>query len=494
MTTAIDQWLEVDRAGLAQIVRRRGSAFLALELLSNAWDTKADRVTVTLETIAGKPLACLIVEDNDPTGFEDLTDAFTLYRHTKKRRDPGVRGRFNIGEKEVLALCKEARIISTTGAVVFKADGTRRRSKDRTEKGSRFEGIVRLTHAETREALAVLQTVIPPAGIVTQVNCRSVDCRKALSTFSVQLPTELEDDEGNFRPTKRMAEVRIYEPEARETSTLYEMGIPVCEIGDDRWHIDVQQKIPMPRDRDAVRPSYLHKLRVAVLNHMHDNLNEDDAAEAWVSDALEDEAVDAEAVSGVLTSRYGDKRVIADPADPEATKRAASEGYAVIHGGAFGKTAWKQIKETEAVKPAGQVFPTSNPEFDPDGQDASLPDTEWTDGMRTVSRYAKTIGKALLGTEPVINIVRDPFNRKFQAWYGGERLTFNLLTCGHKFFNEFPGNMDEINDLLIHEFGHNTACDHLSSDYHKALCHLGAKLTRLALDEPELFSQIGGGE
>ena len=40
---------------------------------------------------------------------------------------------------------------------------------------------------------------------------------------------------------------------------------------------------------------------------------------------------------------------------------------------------------------------------------------------------------------------------------------------------------------LIHEFGHEYSEDHLSSEYHDALCKLGTKMAQLALDEPKCF-------
>jgi hypothetical protein len=42
-----------------------------------------------------------------------------------------------------------------------------------------------------------------------------------------------------------------------------------------------------------------------------------------------------------------------------------------------------------------------------------------------------------------------------------------------------------VDALLIHEFGHEYSGDHLSGDYHEALCKLGARLKRLALEKPE---------
>ena len=57
--------------------------------------------------------------------------------------------------------------------------------------------------------------------------------------------------------------------------------------------------------------------------------------------------------------------------------------------------------------------------------------------------------------------------------------------------------LERVNDLLIHEYGHHYASDHLSSKYHDALTDLGAKLTRAALERrlrPGDFGYtLGGG-
>jgi hypothetical protein len=44
-----------------------------------------------------------------------------------------------------------------------------------------------------------------------------------------------------------------------------------------------------------------------------------------------------------------------------------------------------------------------------------------------------------------------------------------------------------VDSLLLHEFGHEYSGDHLSSDYHEALCKLGAGLKRLALERPDFL-------
>jgi hypothetical protein len=52
------------------------------------------------------------------------------------------------------------------------------------------------------------------------------------------------------------------------------------------------------------------------------------------------------------------------------------------------------------------------------------------------------------------------------------------------------GASEDVDALLIHEFGHEYSGDHLSSDYHEALCRLGASLKKLALEKPEALRQF----
>ena len=42
-------------------------------------------------------------------------------------------------------------------------------------------------------------------------------------------------------------------------------------------------------------------------------------------------------------------------------------------------------------------------------------------------------------------------------------------------------DVEALDELLIHEYGHHYSNDHLSEKYHNALCRLGAKLKKLVL-------------
>ena len=70
------QWFTVDKAGLAAVATRRGTAPLLLEPVQNAWDEEGVTfVQVYLSPVNGKPQVKLRIEDDSPDGFRDLADA-----------------------------------------------------------------------------------------------------------------------------------------------------------------------------------------------------------------------------------------------------------------------------------------------------------------------------------------------------------------------------------------------------------------------------------
>lgn len=484
---------EVSRKGLGDLLERRGREFAVLELLQNAFDEPGvTKVALTLQP-ESRGYHRLVVEDDAPEGFYDLSHAFTLFAPNRKRANAEKRGRFNLGEKLVIAICREASIVTTSGGVAWNGDG-RRSLRTRTDVGSRFEGSIRMNRDEGARALDAAQKVIVPDGVSLAINGRPVTSMIAERTIEVTLPTEYADDEGVMRPTRRKTTVTIYEPGAYEPM-LYEMGIPVVESGLP-WHVDIGQRVPMPMDRDNVSPAYARKLRAAVLNEMHRELPKDAAGEGWVKDALASGDLSEQAINTTLDKLVGPKRVIRDPSDPEGTKRAMAEGYAVIEPRTFTRDQWKAIKDVGAAKPAGQVTPSKRPKFanpgDPNATDPTVPPKEWTDDMLCVVKWIERLGAKLIDMPLEVDIVRSRSNMGYQAWFrAGEprmlvtaKLTLNLQCLGHKWFRQV--NEDTVS-LVIHELGHQYSGDHLSKAYHDALCQLGARLGKLALEEPDVL-------
>lgn len=85
-------------------------------------------------------------------------------------------------------------------------------------------------------------------------------------------------------------------------------------------------------------------------------------------------------------------------------------------------------------------------------------------------------------------MVDDPECRSFRAAYGQGRFDFNVRVLGREWFDQAPS--DRVNALIIHELGHHYERNHLSEGYYDALCSIGAKLARLALEDPDLFSRF----
>jgi hypothetical protein len=492
MTTQSLPTFEVDKEGLARIMGRKGKDFVLTELLQNAWDEDATRVDVKLrwlEPPKGKPgLAELVVEDDDPDGFTDISHAYTLFAESEKKADAEKRGRFNVGEKYVVAVCEQAVIDTTTGHVEFDAAG-RTMSKATRKAGSSFTGRLRLTLVEYESIHATAERLLPPAGVVTTFNGVELAQREPLRTITDKFWTEFGPD---LKRTIRKAEANLYEVGADEVASIYEMGIPVVETG-DRFHVDVQQKVPLNVERDNVTPAFLRDVRRIVLDHAHDLLGDDDGGAAWLTDAMSDEAVDPAALNAALKLRFGDKIVARDPSDPEANKLAVAAGYTVLSSGSLPPQVWKNVKGHGLVAPAGQVTPSPKP-YMPGQQNtrAVEPESKWTPGMRNVADFSAAMAKRLLGADIVVEFVNDPACLNFRATYGRGpgttgRLEYNLRVLGRKWF-DLPDPADpQLLALLLHELAHHESSDHLSSDYHHEIERLAGRAIRLALDEPKFY-------
>src|SRR6266436_4963409 len=159
-------WFEVDKQGLAKILERKGKAFVLFELIQNAWDeARVTKVSAALE-YKGRNKALLSVEDDAPEGFKDLSHAFTLFAESTKKTNPEQRGRFNLGEKLVLALCDEVTIQTTQGGLRFEGKHRHALRAKRTV-GSRIECLIRMTEEDCRHVECEVGKLIPPKSLTT---------------------------------------------------------------------------------------------------------------------------------------------------------------------------------------------------------------------------------------------------------------------------------------------------------------------------------------
>jgi hypothetical protein len=453
--------------------------------MQNVYDTLSSFCNITLEP-AARGRYWLSVEDDDPAGFVDLAHAYTLFAESGKKGDPTKRGRFNLGEKLVLALCDEATVSSTTGTVVFGKQGRSQNSTKRA-RGTMFRGLVRMTKAEFDEVAAAVQTVHVPRECKTTFNGSIIEPRQALRHVKATLPTVISDEQGVLRSTKRLTNVQVSVVRPGEVGTLYEMGIPVVETGDP-FHYNVDQKVPLALDRTNVSPAYLRQLREVVFNEAYDVISKGDAQSDLAKVGLAGENAPEEAVQKIIEDRFGEKVVRYDMNDTEANNRAVAAGYVLLHGGHLTGDEWANVKKFNVAPVSGELFPTPLRHIPPDAPMARyMKEEDLTDGMKLLRDYSKALARKLLGFHRDIDVLfmREPKYPAAATW-GGSTLTFNVSRLGYRWFEN--GACESVNDLLIHEFGHHHCSDHLDDRYYKGLTKLGAKLTELALEEPEFFA------
>lgn len=470
-------WFEVDKNGLKALQEGKSKTFIVRELLQNAFDEEITSCKLDVQWSDG--MATISVEDDSPEGFRDLSDAYTLFKDTYKRSDATKRGRFNLGEKQVFSVCTSAEIETTTGTIVFEKEG-RRRMRTKREKGSLIKVNVKMKREEAKEFLLFISLILPPKNVHFEYTFfKSIPVSRPhlvpYKVFEAILRTELMDGEA-FRPTRRKTQVHVHQ--TVEAKYLYELGIPVCEIDCD-FSIDVQQKVPLSTDRDTVSPSFLKELYALVLNHTHDAITADNAANAWVREAVSSPLVEKQAVTSVVLGRFGDKVVAANPKDPIANDDAIANGYHVVRGSELNKSEWDSIRKFAALPSSTQVFGRS--------ANAAVDIVQPTNEQRKVADWAQKFFREFFrGPELHVQFISSPqasVVADFQL--EGNLIRFNVpKVIGLWSYGGRPSQ--EIIDLIVHECGHRVGM-HTEKAYHEALTAMGAWLTIKALNEPEWF-------
>ena len=470
---------EVDTKGFAQLQAGREPWRLAKELVSNAFDEKeVTRAVVTVDRVDG--LVKIQVTD-DGLGFRDLKDAYTLYAYTYKREDPTTRGRFNLGEKEILALAKSGSVKTTSGTVSFNQD-----SREETHKGTKKGTIVTVnmdwTDDDMNDVIQKLTRLIPPTDKVYTVNGIRIPNRKPRYEIEATLETVLLAADGLMRPTRRKTIILVYDTLPDEIPMLFEMGIPVQELDKQEvpWHLDVQQKIPLAPNRDSVRPAYLQDVLAEVLNATADELDQEGASATWVKEAIGDERVSKEAVRDVFDARFEGKAMVGNPLDQSAMERAQEAGMVIIHPRSLTAGERARLKETGVVKNVSEVYGMTPSE--------KMKPVKPTKDMLQIEAFVHKLAPYVIGHDVKVRFVEIP-NSGAAATCGTGIFTFVVNALGKSFFSQ--GLTYDVMGLILHELAHEAqkASDTPHGiDYHdRALPNTSGKAVLLALSNPKLF-------
>lgn len=475
----------VDHKGMSTLQAGREPWRLVKELVSNAFDEESSDTCEVIVTNVAPRQTKIVVTDNGK-GFNDIKDAWTLMADTDKRRKATTRGRFNMGEKEILCLAIEGSITSNSTKVVFPKEGGRIIEKCDKFPGVKVECLMPWGHKQADEIVHNLKNLIPPEKYTYIVNGKGVSPAVPLKSMQFSLPTVLVDDaDGAIKFVTRKADINVIRANGFG-SWLYEMGIPVQPISCP-WSVDIGQKIPMPPNRDTVRDSYLQKVYATVLNEMTPALTNEQASDAWVRSAMESKTVDPSAIKAVVEKRYGTK-VVMWSSDLDANQRARDNGYDVVHPKTL-SPAEREMFKNYGMVPASQHFASSE---EVTKKENTIAPEKYTPGMKLVVAFSAKIAEEMNIKNMEVVIINE-FGLRALATFGrritGSVLTFNLNKLSHGFFNSADDNgrvSKAVIDLVIHELSHIDGIGH-DDVYQRELTEMSAKAVWLALDKPNIY-------
>ena len=439
---------EISAEGMKLLHQNRPLWQLVKELVANAWDEPtADTCWVDISHDAG--IITVEVTDNGQ-GFSDISDAYTLMAPSAKTTNAQMRGRFNIGEKEIISISHHAEVRTGNKLISFPPEGGFIVSDSVNGETSIIchievdpEDAGRIV-AETVEAL---QLFLSPLGQNYYVNGRGMGKRIPARSTRANLPTILATGPGE--PLKMIpnsgTDIDIYDVRPA-TGRIFEMGIPIQEV-DMPFDVNIMQKVPMPPNRDVVSSSYLQDVYAEVLKVTSDL--DIDFGEAWVTKAVEDTRTPNNVVKVVMDNKLGSNAMLYTN-DRQANEDAFDHGKNLIAPTSLSKA------ERERYRDVG-LGSASMYTREAGGADATpYRRANVTTEMEDVASMAKTLAKRLLDRTITVEFVSDP---KFgaSADYGSGHMRFDVFSLGVQWF-ELSNETEQI-ELIMHELAHDKDVD-----------------------------------
>lgn len=466
-----DNWFTVSVDGLSEHYKK---VYTARELLANVFDEEATEITFTIErsTTVRFPRQYLVrIIDNDPNGFDNIDDMFTLFRKTKKMDDTQVRGRFNHGEKGVLSLCNKAVLTSTKGTVKFTPNGNRTIDLSLTTKiGSDLQFWLDLDEKEVMYLLNYIQLVKIPNGITVRYCGKTYTSDTPQFEVSAKLQTWKSNQKTAYY---KQTDVHLY-PKIKDVAYIMELGIPIQKINYP-FTIDVRQKIPLDTKRNSVKNSYLEDLFGQLANHdfVIKNIKDSDLGEDYVAITLSSTEITNESARKLVERKLGsDKIIFANPFDQKANEKAVEHGYTLIQSRDIPKNARQSIKNA-GIQTSSEVFKDKleNANY--------ITHDNYTEGMKWIENWSLQFALFSINRSITVTFCNNS-NASELASYGSGILNYNMGTLGNQFFDTAKRNIAKISEYLIHELAHDLKekdqLPHLSSAYLKELERIAGKM------------------
>ena len=479
---------EVDADGYRAQMSEMKPGKVVYELVANANDEDSVKeFTVNIRWVDGE--TAIEYQDNG-AGFEKISDVWTLYGHSTRRADPTKSGRFNLGEKEFLVLSKHA-----TVETFDKQEKKRRKfvfqNNSRVEvkpEGGKGTKIVarfdRWDHDQFKEICHDILNVYVKPDKKCVINENEVKNEKPFRTISGELPTKIALKEGQpLSDVKRVTDIDLYDKKSPKADAwLFENGLPIQKQSPrTKWHINVNQKVPLAPTRVSVPNSYYNKLCGVVLNNTADTLEHAESGARWVALGMK-YATKATAMK-VLTVKLpsaNPNNIMLGGSDDMANKACLDAGCGIIDSGTFDSDVLEHLKDMGCVKVAKEEYGGGG-KYEADEKIVEPPPV-----MIEYSNVCKNVAFACLNENIRVRFVKS--KRPASAWWQREmkRLTFNLSKLGGAdYFNEWN---EENVSLLIHELGHHRGrgsyeyeIEHYSRQYVEELQRIGGIIGKVGI-------------
>lgn len=477
-------WFSVDKDGLKEMFANFPFERLVMELIQNTFDVDSTICKVNILQDADANETFVSVIDDNPDGFKNLRDAYTLFGTTDKRSDPTKRGRFSFGEKIVLARAKHATIRTTKGTVSFTKAG-RHNSSSKTSQGSCVDIVFKKwTNKEFDHVLASLKLLYPPKGIKFTVNDVEIPYVEPYKQISSTMSTEfLKTVEGQAVMTKTTRKTDLYFYKARsEKAYLYEMGLPVCEI-EGLFDVDVQQKVPLSHDRTLVPQSYLQDVYAELLKALGDEMPADVISSASMRMAMEDERTDPETAAKMFKKSFGDNAYLQSH-NPDADQEAARQGASMISSRTFGADVNAKLREGGIQTTLGKFCKDVAIRMDGGiGMPSQYKSVEVTPDRANLAKYTQMLCKQFYKHTIDVQFAHWMDNN-IAAMKQGDTIIFNVFRLGNELVRR---PVTQGTAIVLHELAHHCNSSGHDGVYDFEFERLVNKHTQLMVTNPELY-------
>jgi hypothetical protein len=310
MNTQSQGWLAISTEGFAAMNAARPPEHLVKELVQNALDSFADGQAGLIRLRYGLLGEYFQVSCSDNgSGIEELADLRVVYL-THKTDSHLKRGRFGRGFKEALCIAEQARVVSGHQQLEFLRDNGERISRQTSLSVPVSGTQVSMQMPWPAETAAQLDDYfsrfLVPAGVTLEVNGTPIEPRAIAHVISASLSTEVYDPASqSWKKPSRRTTLQLVPAAAHEQPTIYEMGIPVAALDwSVPFHCNVQQRVPMNPNRDAVASGYPVKLHVACLPTLLEQMDATTVKDDWVGTA--GRRCETAVQQQILTRAFGD--------------------------------------------------------------------------------------------------------------------------------------------------------------------------------------------